>query len=260
MIAAMHDYLTTCEQAARAGGDVLLDWMDRFAVREKGPADLVTEADLASQQVIREHVLAAFPSHGFLGEEGPPEAEKPFRWIVDPLDGTTNYAHHLPQFCVSVALENEGRVLVGTIYDPVSKECFTAAAASGAYLNGRRISVSRVSELSAALAAVSFPARVPRGSPLVADFVEVLHRAQAVRRMGSSALNLAYLAAGRLDAYWATDTKVWDVAAGWLLVQEAGGVVSNLSGGACSLNRPSFVAAATPRLHQEMLSTLKMKE
>ena len=257
----MSDYLTTCEQAARAGGAVLLDWMDRFAVREKGPSDLVTEADLASQQVVYEHVLAAFPDHGFLGEEAAPcPNPSPFRWIVDPLDGTTNYAHRLPQFCVSVALENEGQVLVGTIYDPLSKECFTAAAGAGAFLNGKRLAVSRVTQLSAALAAVSFPARVPRGSPLIADFIEVLHQAQAIRRMGSSALNLAYLAAGRLDAYWATDTKIWDVAAGWLLVREAGGVVTRLGGQPCDLEKPSFVAAATPELHRKMLATLKMKD
>jgi myo-inositol-1(or 4)-monophosphatase len=243
------------------GGAILLDWIDRFAVREKGPADLVTEADLASQQTIHGYLLAAYPDHDFLGEEGAPQtSRRPYRWIVDPLDGTTNYAHHLPQFCVSVALENEGRVLVGAIYDPVSKECFTAAAGAGAYLNGRRISVSRVTELSAALAAVSFPARVPRGSPLIADFVEMLHQAQAIRRMGSSALNLAYLSAGRLDAYWATDTKVWDVAAGWLLVQEAGGIVTGLGGKRCDLKKPSFVAAATPQLHEQVLATLRMKD
>src|SRR5690606_33204518 len=216
--------------------------------------------DLASQQVIRDLLLTTFPDHGFLGEEGAAATEhRPLRWIVDPLDGTTNYAHGLPQFCVSVALENEGRLLAGTVYDPVSDECFTAAAGQGAVLNKKPIRVSQVTQLSAALVAVSFPPRVPRGSPLIADFVEVVHEAQAVRRMGSSALNLAYLAAGRLDAYWATDTKIWDVAAGWLLVQEAGGVVTNLRGEPCSLERPQFVAAGTSHLHAQMLSTLKMK-
>jgi myo-inositol-1(or 4)-monophosphatase len=235
---------------------VLLDWIDRFAVREKGPSDLVTEADLASQEVIREIVLGAYPDHGFLGEEGVSEPlPGAFRWIVDPLDGTTNYAHRLPQFCVSVALENAGRVLAGTIFDPISGECFTAVAEQGARLNGREIRTST----SSALAAVSFPSRVARGSPLLADFIEVLHQSQAIRRMGSSALNLAYLAAGRLDAYWATDTKTWDVAAGWLLVQEAGGVVTGLGGGPCDLERPHFVAAGTPELHGQMLDTLKMR-
>jgi myo-inositol-1(or 4)-monophosphatase len=257
----MSNYLTTCEQAARAGGAVLLDWMDRFAIREKGPSDLVTEADLASQQVIREIVLGVCPTHGFLGEEGTPQpCQGSFRWIVDPLDGTTNYAHRLPQFCVSVALENDGKILVGTVFDPVSGECFSAAAGEGATLNGRTIHTSTITQLSQALAAVSFPARVVRGSPLIADFIEVLHRAQAIRRMGSSALNLAYLAAGRLDAYWATDTKIWDVAAGWLLVQEAGGIVTGLSGAPCDLQRPHFVAAGTPQLHRQMLDTLLMKK
>jgi myo-inositol-1(or 4)-monophosphatase len=254
----MLDYLTTCEQAARAGGAVLLDWIDRFAIREKGPSDLVTEADLASQQVIRDLLLGTYPTHGFLGEEGSPEAhEGEFRWIVDPLDGTTNYAHGLPQFCVSVALEQAGKVVAGTIFDPISGECFSAAAGEGAALNGHKIHTSAITEMSRALAAVSFPARVPRGSPLIADFVEVLHQAQAIRRMGSSALNLAYLAAGRLDAYWATDTKTWDVAAGWLLVQEAGGTLTGLQGEPCNLERPHFVAAATPELHAQMLAVLK---
>jgi myo-inositol-1(or 4)-monophosphatase len=234
--------------------------MDRFEVREKGPSDLVTEADLTSQRVIRELLLGAFPDHGFLGEEGVDDrGQCPLRWIVDPLDGTMNYAHRMPQFCVSVALEEGGESLVGAIFDPLSGECFTAAAGQGAWLNGRPIRVSGVTELSQALAAVSFPARVPRGSPLIEDFIEVLHKAQALRRMGSSALNLAYLAAGRLDAYWATDTKTWDVAAGWLLVQEAGGVVTGLGGRSRDLAHPHFVAAATPALHAQMLDTLAMK-
>ncbi len=256
----MPDFLPLCEQAARAGGAVLLDWMDRFEVREKGPSDLVTEADLASQKVIRELLLNVFPSHGFLGEEGADErGDGAYRWIVDPLDGTTNYAHRLPQFCVSVALEKAGELIVGTVFDPLSGECFTAQKAAGAFLNGRPIRVSGVTQLANALAAVSFPARVERGSPLIQDFIEVLHRAQAVRRMGSSALNLAYLAAGRLDAYWATDTKIWDVAAGWLLVQEAGGVVTGLGGVPRDLAHPHFVSAATQQLHGQMLATLGMK-
>src|SRR5687768_15961356 len=141
----MHDYLTVCESAARAGGAVLLDWIDRFAVREKGPADLVTEADLASQNTIRDLLLSTFPDHAFLGEESSelPE-DKPYRWIVDPLDGTTNYVHQVPQYAVSVALTHQGKLLVGTVYDPVSQECFTAAAGKGAWLNGRRLEVSRI--------------------------------------------------------------------------------------------------------------------
>lgn len=256
----MAQFLSKCEEAARAGGQVLLDWMDHFEVREKGPSDLVTEADLGSQKVIRELLIGAFPGHGFLGEEGADEAgDGSYRWIVDPLDGTTNYAHRLPQFCVSVALEKAGQLVVGTVFDPLSGECFTASAGGGAFLNGRPIRVSGVTQLVNALAAVSFPARVQRGSPLIQDFIEVLLQAQALRRMGSSALNLAYLAAGRLDAYWATDTKTWDVAAGWLLVQEAGGVITGLGGAPCSLSHPHFVAAATTQLHGQMLATLAMK-
>ena len=253
------DYAKTCEEAARAGGAVLLDWAGRFGVREKGPSDLVTEADLASQEVIRSHLLGAYPDHGFLGEELAecllPEC--PFRWIVDPLDGTTNYVHQMPQYSVSVALEGHGKLLAGTVFDPVANECFTAAAGEGAFLNGRRLRVSGVKQLSQALVSASFPANVQRGAREINDFVEVLLKAQALRRMGSSALNLSYVAAGRFDAYWATETKTWDVAAGFLLVQEAGGVVSNLEGGPYDLARPRFVAAANSQLQHELLTMLR---
>jgi myo-inositol-1(or 4)-monophosphatase len=253
----MSHYLKVCEQAARAGGAVLLDWVDRFAVREKGPADLVTEADLASQQAVKEILLGTFPEHGFLGEEGgDPLAHRPYRWIVDPLDGTTNYVHQVPQYAVSVALEHEGELVVGTVFDPVSGECFTAEAGKGAFLNGKRLQVSNVENLAQALVVASFPAKVRRGAAEIDDFVEVLLEAQALRRTGSAALNLSYVAAGRFDAYWATETKIWDVAAGFLLIQEAGGVVTDLTGGPYVLDRPRFVAAATGPLHASLVEIL----
>ena len=254
----MPDFKTTCEDAARAGGAVLLDWAGRFAVREKGPADLVTEADFASQQVIRERLLSAFPDHGFVGEENGEDIrpEAAYRWIVDPLDGTTNYVHQLPQYSVSVALEHEGRIIAGTVFDPVADECFSAARGQGAFLNGRRLIVSRVRELPQALVAASFPACVRRDAQEIKDFIEVLLVAQAVRRMGSSALNLCYVAAGRFDAYWATETKTWDVAAGFLMIEEAGGVISNLQGAPYDLRKPRFVAAANEALQQQIIGVL----
>lgn len=253
----MSDYLEVCEQAARRGGAALLEWVDRFAVREKGPSDLVTEADLASQQAIKEVLLGTFPDHAFLGEEDiEPPLDRPFRWIVDPLDGTTNYVHQLPQYAVSVALEHQGQLLAGTVFDPVSGECFTAAAGRGAYLNGKRLHVSQIETLDRALVVASFPAKVQRGAPEIADFVEVLLEAQALRRTGSAALNLSYVAAGRFDAYWATETKAWDVAAGFLLIQEAGGLVTDLTGGPYVLNRPRFIAAATAPLHARIVESL----
>lgn len=255
---AITDYLRVCEQAARAGGAVLQDWTGRFAVQEKGPADLVTEADLASQEAVRQILLGAFPLHGFLAEENAcvPSQQDGLRWVVDPLDGTTNYVHGLANYAVSIALAQGAEPLVGTVFDPVSGECFSAAKGQGAYLNGRRLQVSNVSSLDQALVAASFSARVTRESPEIADFVEVLLAAQATRRMGSSALNLCYLAAGRVDAYWATGTKSWDIAAGAIIVQEAGGAISHLDGGPFDLDRPQFIAASTPALHAELSALL----
>ena len=260
------EFIKTCEEAARAGGAVLLEWQGKFNVREKGAADLVTEADLASQEKIRSILLGKFPDHAFLGEEDtlPSEGEKltpdQYRWICDPLDGTTNYVHALPLFSVSIALELAGKVVVGVVLDPVSNECFSAVRGGGAYLNGSPIQTSNVDSLNDALAAASFSPRVPANSPQIAHFLAVLRTSQAVRRLGSAALNLAYLASGRLDAYWASSVKTWDVAAGVLLVEEAGGVLSGIDGGPLDLARPCFAASAGKKLHTELLHTLNQAE
>ncbi len=254
----MPNYLKVCEEAARAAGAVLLDWADRFTVREKGPADLVTEADIASQGVIYERLRHAFPEHAILGEEAGetinPGAE--FRWLVDPLDGTTNFAHRLPCYAVSIGLERAGQVLAGVIFNPASNECYTAAVGEGAFLNGERLRTSAITQLSSALVAASFPPRVARTSPEIRHFVEVLVAAQSVRRTGSAAINFCHLAAGRYDGYWATDTKAWDVAAGILIVREAGGIVTAIDGGEVNLDQPKFVAAATRELHAQLRERL----
>lgn len=252
------EFLEVARRAARAGGQELRNWQGRFAVREKGPADLVTEADLAAQKAVRETLLSAFPDHGFLGEEegASTVGRDGYRWIVDPLDGTTNYVHGLAQFAVSIGLERSGRLLCGVVYDPSADECFAAAAGLGADVNGTPLRVSGVERLSQAMVAASFPPRVDRKNPVIAEFLNVVEQAQAVRRMGSSALNLCYVAAGRLDAYWAKDTKTWDVAAGWLLVREAGGVLTHYDGGEPDLANPRFLAAATESLHRELRNTL----
>lgn len=254
----MNEFLKVCESAARAGGAVLLDWAGRFNVREKGPADLVTEADLASQEVVRGHLLGAFPKHGFLGEENSsiPSRDNGYRWIVDPLDGTTNYVHGIPQYCVSVALEQNGKVVVGTVFDPVGQECFTAASGEGAWLNGKPIRVSEMAKLDHAVVAMSLPPAIERDHIELKQFIEVVVRAQSMRRMGSSALNLCYVACGRFDAYFSNSTKVWDIAAGVLLVREAGGLVVTPDGGELDLHRPRFVAASTPALSAELRAVL----
>ena len=257
-MSAIHDYQRVCEQAARAAGGVLLDWAGRFAVREKGPADLVTEADVAAQDAIRDMLLGAFPNHGFLAEENLslPSRDDGYRWIVDPLDGTTNYVHGLPQYAVSIALEQHGRLKTGVVYNPVTNECFSAAAGQGATLNGRKLRVSQVAEVSQALVAASFPPKVRREDPEIEDFLAVMLECQALRRMGSSALNLCYLAAGRFDAYWSRSTKAWDIAAGVLIVREAGGVVSGFGGRDLDLADPRFIAAGTPALHAQIYGML----
>jgi myo-inositol-1(or 4)-monophosphatase len=254
----MQSYARVCEAAARAGAEVLRRMAPRFSVREKGPSDLVTEADLASQEAIRQVLLTAYPDHGFLGEEGGETSGRDAaRWIVDPLDGTTNYVHRAPHYAVSVALERGGAMLVGAVYDPNFDECFTAEAGRGAFLNGRPLRTSGVADPRLALVAISLPARLTRGSVELAAMTELLLASQSLRRTGSAALNLAYLAAGRYDACWATDTKPWDVAAGFLLVREAGGMVTGTDGMAVRLERPRFLAAATGTLHAKLLTVLE---
>ena len=247
----MPDYLQVCEQAARAGGEVLLDWIGRFGVREKGPSDLVTQADLASQEAVRDVVLGAFAGYGFVSEEADGDLDPAieYSWVVDPLDGTTNYVHQLPHYAVSVALVRRGRPVVGVVFDPIHEECFSAALGEGAWLNGRPIRASGVRELSQALVAASFAAKVARPSPEIDQFIAAALNCQAVRRTGSAALNLCYLAAGRFDGFWAMSTKLWDVAAGVLIVEEAGGVVTALDGAPFDLSNPHPVASANAELH-----------
>jgi myo-inositol-1(or 4)-monophosphatase len=261
----MSCFLDTCEQAARIGGQILLEKWGRIQVREKAPGDLVTQADLESQRAIYQYIREKFPDHDFLGEEDVGTAAPPpgggtsqvdYRWIVDPLDGTTNYVHGLEGFAVSIGLEHCGQLLAGVVYDPLRDYCYRAAAGEGAWLNGKPLSTSGLSHLSEALLATSFPPRVRRDSPEIAHFVEVMSRCQSVRRMGSAALNFCYVSEGKLDGYWATSNKLWDIAAGVVILREAGGVVSSLEGGPLDLEYPAFVAAATPSLHTELVAAL----
>jgi myo-inositol-1(or 4)-monophosphatase len=253
----MSDFLAVCCRGVREAGALLLDRMGRVAVHAKGQADLVTEADYASQELIRRTILEAFPDHAVLGEEDQPgtspgPSDSDYRWIVDPLDGTTNFVHQVPHFSVSLALEHRGNLLVGAVYHPAADECYTAEAGQGAYLNGRRIRTSQVSSMSEALAAVGFPSVVTSESPDLKFFLTALEACQAIRRTGSAALNLCYLAAGRFDATWSYCTKIWDVAAGVLMIREAGGLVTSPEGGEFDLSRAHYLAAANPELHAEL--------
>ncbi|MDZ7616386.1 MAG: inositol monophosphatase family protein [Patescibacteria group bacterium] len=256
-------YLEVCETAVRAAGKVVLDWVDRFEPRAKrAPNDLVTQADLASQETISRILLQAFPDHVIVGEEGQTGHDttsgEGYRWIIDPVDGTTNFVHRVPHYAVSLALEHQGKVLVGAIFDPNADECFMAASGGGATLNGQPMAVSHAATLAESLAAVGFPYDVTRESPDMLVFLDAAVKCQAVRRTGSAALNLAYLAAGRFDLYWSFSTHVWDMAAGVLLVSEAGGVVTGPDGGPLQLDSGQFLAASTPQLHAELLNMVRL--
>ena len=255
------DLLETCEAAARAGGEQLRDWQGRFQTREKGVADLVTDADLASQKAVQDVIAARYPNHAFLGEEQAAKSLRPqsdqLTWIVDPLDGTTNYVHGYPNYAVSVAIARGREILAGVIYDPLRNECFSAAAGNGAWCNGKQLKASKTISVSSALVAVSLPARVQRDSPDLLDFIEVVQVCQAVRRSGSAALNLAQVASGTLDAFWATHIHPWDVAAGILLIREAGGRVTARDGGEFDLWNPHFVVSSGRELHHDLLQVLR---
>jgi myo-inositol-1(or 4)-monophosphatase len=257
---SIDDWLATCEAAARTGGKELLAWQGKFQTRTKGVHDLVTDADLASQEAIRRIISARFPEHAFVGEEQGTKSTTPgddqLTWIVDPLDGTTNYVHGYPNFAVSVAIARGNNVQAGVIYDPLRDQCFAAATGKGAWCNGSRLKTSDVTAIGGALVAVSLPAHVRRDSADLLDFVEAAQVSQAVRRSGSAALNLAYVASGALDAFWATQIHAWDVAAGVLLIREAGGILTGRDGQSFDLWNPHFLAAAGPELHREMLGVL----
>ncbi len=252
------------EQAARAAGRVLRRMQHAVKAREKAPKDLVSDADCEAQRAIRQVLETYYPKHGFLGEEGSagslPTLPHGYYWVVDPLDGTSNYVHGVPSYAVSIAFWHERVPLVGVVLDPVLDECFVARRGQGAWLNGHPIRPSGCQTLREALVAVSLAAQVPRGSVEVARMVEAIHEAQAVRRTGSAALNMCYVACGRFDGYWATSVKLWDVAAGILLVEEAGGCITDLSGGQFRAESPEVLVSASPSLHEALLQLLRRAE
>lgn len=256
----MTDYLRICEKAAREAGYVLLEMQGRVTVAEKGPADLVTPADLAAQETVRRILSEAFPSHGLVGEEDKPgnalENQPEYFWIVDPLDGTTNYVHGVPHFCVSLALARGGELLVGTIFDPNTEKCFSAERGQGAALNGSRLRTSAVERLAQAVVAIGFPPVVTPASPDLVTFNAAVVACQSMRRTGSAALNLAYVAAGWFDAAWAYGCKVWDLAAGTLLIREAGGRVADMAGQDRPLGHGPYLAAANSKLLAEAQSLI----
>lgn len=259
MNADLAELLSAAEEAARLGGSVLQSWAARFTPREKSPANLVTEADEASQRAIFDYLRARYPTHRFLGEEGLNRSagDSAYRWIIDPLDGTSNYVHKFPYYAVSIGLECKDALIVGAIYDPNRQELFSAARGCGATLNGQPIQPSAVGELAQALCMASLPVRAGQNHPAVQRFVRLLDRAQSVQRTGSAALNLCSVACGRIDAFWSSSLSPWDQAAGALIVAEAGGRVTALDGTPFDVNRPSLLASNGSALHQELVQALR---
>ena len=258
-------FLSAAVDAARLGAAELESWRNRFSVREKFRADLVTDADTASQKVIKEALLGAFPDHIFLGEEESvgktpeetrPQTNSPPVWVVDPLDGTSNYVHDVPAYCVSIGLFADNMPVVGVILDPRMNELFTAAKGLGAFLNGKPIQVSAVAELRDGMISTGFPANYQKQLRNLEAWAKVTEHAQCLRRTGSTALNLAYIAAGRFDGYWAYDNFPWDVVAGAILVVEAGGRLTTIDGLPYDPFRADILAS-NGRFHEELLGVLK---
>ena len=244
-------------EAARAGGKVLLEGYGQVhAVRFKGATDLVTEVDMRAEQTIVALLRERFPTHQVLAEEGSVGGDDPrHRWIVDPLDGTTNYAHGLRVFSVSVGYERDGKLAAGAVYDPCQDELFQATAGGGATVNGQPIRVSETDTLLRALLGTGFPYERPLMPIALRQFSALSMQVQAVRRVGSAALDCCWVAAGRFDGYWENVVKAWDVAAGALIAMEAGAMVTDVTGAPFRVDAGSIMLA-TPALHGQILAAV----
>jgi len=253
-----HTYLQEAVSAARiAGRYQKYRFSSVLNVEMKGDKDLVTEVDKESERLIVAHLLSRFPDHDIVAEKSVyPQNGSPFRWIIDPVDGTTNYAHGFPWFCASIGLEREGELVAGVIYNPVYDELFTASKGGGAFLNGVRLSVSDRSPLKNSLLGTGFPYDCATDPATNFDnFMAFQKSARGIRRAGAAALDLAYVAAGRLDGFWELKLKPWDVAAGVLLVREAGGVVTTFDGSPYDIFTDRVVAS-NGLIHDEMVGML----
>jgi len=250
----MPGYLEAAAEIAREAGALLANYFERRVGFElKGEFDLVTDADRASEKLVVERLRSRFPAHGIVAEEGGGhESSSDFRWYVDPLDGTTNFAHGFPLFNVTLALEQAGEMVAGVVYDPIRQEMFTAEHGSGATLNNRRIHVSSVSRLDSALMCTGFPSRRRHLSVNVHFYHQLAMATHGVRRTGSAAIDLAWVACGRLDGFWEFGLNPWDMAAGRLLVAEAGGCVSDMRGHRHQFSAPHLLAD-NGHLHAQIL-------
>jgi myo-inositol-1(or 4)-monophosphatase len=263
-------HLYVAVAAARAGAAELMSRRENMAVYDKGYKDLVTDADYASQKAIHEILDFAFPGYAFVGEENglsePPsnvrsgDADAPPCWVVDPLDGTVNYVHRLQSFAVSIGLYHAGRMQLGVVFDPVTNELFTAIDGQPAYCNGNVIRASGCQEMDRALLACSFPANIRAGDIELQRFISVLEHSQSIRRLGSCALNLCYVAAGRLDGYWATNVSAWDSAAGTVIARSAGAIMTAYDGTTLDDWSPKFCVAGSLSLHRTLVRLLSQTQ
>lgn len=243
------------ECAGKAGELIRRDWAGRSSARHKGPIDLVTDTDLAVEELLIECLSRLLPGAAIVSEESAPAAQSGLRWIIDPVDGTTNFVHRIPQVATSIALWNDGRPLLGVVNAPMLDECFYAVRGQGAFLNGAPIHVSQACTLADTLLATGFPYDLPGHMPrIMARLAATLPRVQGLRRMGAAAIDLAYVASGRLDAYYEDWLKPWDMAAGWLLVEEAGGAVTDLAGAPLDFGRP--LLASNGLVHAQLAALL----
>jgi myo-inositol-1(or 4)-monophosphatase len=249
-------YLETAVEIAREAGALLANYLERRVGFElKGEFDLVTEADRASERLVVERLRSHFPSHGIVAEEGGGhDSASEYIWYVDPLDGTTNFAHSFPMFNVTLGLQRAGEPIAGVVYDPIRQEMFTAERGAGAYLNNRRIKTSNVKKLGDSLASTGFPSRKRHHNVNIHFYYQLAMASHGVRRTGSAAIDLAYVACGRLDFFWEFGLKPWDMAAGALLVQEAGGRTSDMRGGVHSITGSEHLLADNGALHDEVLA------
>lgn len=252
--------LTTAVDAARKAGDVLLDHARTgFRIAHKNVINLVTDADHHAEQCIVDTIQTAFPSHRILAEERgvSGQTDSPYRWIIDPLDGTTNFAHGFPAYCVSIGLEHNGLCLIGVVFDPSRNELFTAQRGKGAFLNNMPITVSSADHLDRALLVTGFAYDI-RDAPNnnLDHFVRFALKAQGLRRTGTAALDLCYVASGRFDGFWEVTLNPWDMAAGIVILEEAGGKVTNFAGGTHSIYGKELVAS-NGHIHQAMLGVLQ---
>ncbi len=245
------------QDLAREAGALLLSYFGKVAIEYKGDADLVTQADRSAEELIVARIRKEWPTHDLIGEEGSrTETGSDYRWYIDPLDGTTNFAHGFPVFCVSMGLEYKNELIAGVIYDPCRDEMFAAEKGSGSRLNARAIHVSRISRLAESLLATGFPSHKRHKNPNIHFYHQITLRSHGVRRAGSAALDLCCVAAGRFDGFWEFNLNSWDTAAGVLLVTEAGGKVTNYAGASISIDGRE-VLATNGLVHSEILSEIQ---